>query len=258
MEWATICVFEKQFSATNKTDISSSIEKITEAKWQYFEACKAAENVGKYILKCLQTTMHRRVVRKARGAEIHDMVHINASQKHLPGRIESDIILQLETLHPNSVKKAICVEYEDSRQSNSIHVYLSCTDTPNQEKQICIAQSVHQSCSKKHGIAKTEVMFYARDAFDKFKTCIDRFELRDSIVQGEYEAMEIAHHILMSPPSEDDIPEEEDRYLCATCFTADLTVPLHVKTFDLSSEWLFDVPAPVQFLLYPFINRRSF
>ena len=260
-EWDRICIFEKQFSDTNHIDPNSTMEKVTEAKWKYYESCKAAQKVGKDILKSAQTTMQRRAIRKARGIEIYDMVHISAFQKHLPTKVESDISSALTTFHPGCITQAICVDYEQSRQNNCMYVYLTCTDIPNnipnEEKQIGIAQCVHRICNQKHGITKVDVLFYAKNAFDKYKTSMDRFKVRDDIFQGEYDAIKISHHILTTPTNEAEIHDEDQSEYCVACFMPDATPPLHMKTFDLCSEWLFDVPAPVQFLLYPFVNRRS-
>jgi hypothetical protein len=183
MAWERICIFERQFSSTHSTDLDINPDKITEAKWKYYQTCTTANKLGKELLDVSQRTIQRRIKRKERGSAIYDMVHICANNKHLPQTVESEITCHLQAIYPDIVDDIICVDDEASVLNNSVQLYLCCKpDIHDKDKQTSIAKRAHHIC-KKHNIAGINILFFPSNTFGADKSNRDRFTIRDDIIK---------------------------------------------------------------------------
>ena len=262
--WRRICLFEQQFYLAHKTKLATynTPEKMISEKVAFYQTCQDAYKLGSDMLRASQDTMVRRIQRKRVGAELQDEVHIYTHKTHMPTKIENDIIIKINRTNPGFFKEVICVDSDRSKELNSIYIYMSCASTSTQTQQTDVAKHIYYVCSTKHGIQQAEVIFYLADTFDEHAGKMDRFEIRDNVIKGQYDSKELSHHVVLHDDMEViEDHEEELQYQASNCLKCfgDLSniKPLHMKTFDVCSEWLFDMPAPMQYLLYPFINATS-
>ena len=263
-EWKKICVFELQFSSTVQTD-GLSFESSVKSKWQYFQACEEAKKVARDIHQHSLNTIKRRNQRKAKAQLLED-IHVHAAKRHIPSTIEDQLMKSLAISYPAELKKCqiICVDREYSKIDNGLDIYIQCLTDLDMPIQIPIAKSVHRLVQQKHKVSKVDIFFFKPGSFDNNNTDPDRFRIRDEVLQGDYESLELGEHVLTLAESEneddDDDDEEEGRDdLCPECYGTAISSlkPLHVKSFDVHKEWWIDVPLPVQLILEPFINDKS-
>ena len=243
-----ICIFEKQFylSHSHKSYLVNNLEKCNQAKWKFYDDCKIAQNFGKTITYLSSETVKRRMKRKEIGKQLFDDVHVYTLQTHLPKRIDLDIQEALNRRFPNKSFKLLCVDVASSALQNSIIVFIMPSDSLREDYHT-IANITGDICWEGHLIEQVEVIFIPMSS----EMMVDRFQVRDDLLCGafkDYKKIIIKH---------DDLHLNEDTQdqFCATCFLSG--EPLHTRVFNISSEWLLDVPAPIQLLLYPFINNDS-
>ena len=251
--WKKIQLFEWHFGLgwQKKTCTHAQMNK---AKWGFWDSYTKMSNLTENIKSDISIVKRRREKRK-QLATASKKVFVQATRKHLPCKIESELFETLNRLI-SDVHCIVIVDTEDSAHSNNLLAYVEFKSNKVHPMATKIIQRI---LTNKHQCGVT-ICYVLKGTLDAFKTNgqIARFKLRDEMLMGMHQEHIIQTDFPQTAIAIELCDENDDGTICENCFTTnDHLQPLDYENFEIFSEWLFDVPLLVQLVFYQFINARS-
>lgn len=252
-EWKQICFFEYHFYKNTPDAEFHEFDRQLDLKWEYL---KYLENVCK-IAKSLQRTSN-------------SIIKLRNERKSI-AQTDEQILLYCNNLHLSSlVENELCLATSE--------------DIENVLAFDCLSSCTHQPGIHLFAEVKSERLFQMTDVINTFRvhienhhesflhsvvflkpntltpvaeeSTISRFEIRDLYLMNKID-QSILSEKLFSETNDIHVRSENDNEKCTRCFKDTVLKPLHWKSFDVLTEWSFDVPLDVQILLETFINPNT-
>ena len=142
----------------------------------------------------------------------------------------------------------VCVDSEESKASNGIHVFVEMNDdNSSQDVFDHVVRICQEQLSTKHTLRCLTVAIFSSGTFESYRreTTLARFISRDDFQCGLLPTQPLyawtSVHAAGPHPPESQFPKVR----CASCYEEKMLKTLDLKSFDAMQEWHFDVPLPM-------------
>ena len=257
-EWKKICLFEHHFGLQCHTPCDD-LATVLKEKRLFHKKCLDSQSVAKEVMRQSVKLIPRRMERLALAEEEPGLELCGDTFKHLPDVIETELLQGLRILHEEGFSSVICVDSEESKINNGIHVFVEMNDDSlSQDVFHHVVRTCEQQLLAKHKLGCLTVAIFSPGTFESYKTQTPpaRCTFRDDFQCGRLPTKPL-YTCTSAYATEPHSPESQSpKIRCSTCYQ-DVPKPLDFKSFDAMQEWHMDVPLPVQIILEGFMNRRT-
>ena len=251
-EWMKICLFENYCSKYNYSSSEcGDFEIELKKKWEtldyilsLFKVTKNWDCLTKHVIK--ERTLRQEAFERSQNVEVW------TRQIHHPNVIEIQLRKRLDLIYPDTTVRTVCVDTDQSTESNSLMIIMSSfasIDSKEQERIAVDFLHTNHHVNVSHFVLLPPESF---ESYSRLKNSTARFLLRDDILRGKLKdcILEVhqPHQLLF---------EDLANSRCNACYDTEMVKSLSFQNFSLIKEWFFEVPLDMRIVLECFINRTS-
>ncbi len=251
-QWKLILLFEHHFTIACPNYHNMNPTEQDQERWKYYHQCiKAKDFATDFQLLCSASIAHHDD--RMHTTALHEGMHIFGYQQHIPLKIDQDIQTSIQTNFEGSNARVVTVDHTNSYDDNSILVFI---ENDHQMHHHTRANHVAEVLENKHNLRTKTCIYLKSGTFDKYMEKagkVARFRLRDDYLFYKLTACIVFQ---WEPDSYYDLPIPCDHSKCSSCYPSLLAPPLHIRDFDILSEWVVGIPLPIQIIFEKMINKE--
>ena len=232
-QWKKIKLFEGQF-AIFKRNSKYSTQATTKEKWEYFNLCKAAAEVGNLIHPLCCLSIVRNAGRKTAAHALNSILLHVGGKIHRPEIIERHVKQCLE--NHLKLKGAICAAIscpEQCQDKDGVIIFTECRNDIAFALLNDISALLWADLTEHHGLPICKVIFVQNGSIVLNNSVVQRFQTRDLFYGNklEEEVIHVSSDKTPVQPERDDVCKH-----CDTCFSEHrdhIDTSLGISTFKV-------------------------